>query len=285
MANPEHIKILQKGKDAIEQWYDTQAESISTEDNGLDLSRYDFSGHHFYKLELRNACFTKSRLQKAAFSLCNLMGACMDYADMQNSRISEVDLSFMVAQGADFSNASIEQTNFYDANLKASKFCESALETLSFINTDLSYCDLSGSTIRDTTFIGAKLQGAELTGIAIDRVSFVDSLTKDIHCDYLYIFDRDKCHEDFEKESADFKRRFHNEKYVFIKTLEPKYFIRTPSEGCWAAGDFKQFFENPPETGQDATSDKKNSKLDFFYNLYEKTLKALFSAVIEAMKS
>lgn len=43
--------------------------------------------------------------------------------------------------------------------------------------------------------------------------------------------------------------------------------------------------EKPAETGQDATSNKKNSKLDFFYKLYEKTLKALFSAVIEAMKS
>jgi hypothetical protein len=39
------------------------------------------------------------------------------------------------------------------------------------------------------------------------------------------------------------------------------------------------------ETEQDATSNKKNSKLDFFYKLYEKTLKALFSAIIEAMKS
>ncbi len=39
------------------------------------------------------------------------------------------------------------------------------------------------------------------------------------------------------------------------------------------------------ETGQDATSDKKNSKLDFFYKIYEKTLKAFFSAIIEAMKS
>ena len=39
------------------------------------------------------------------------------------------------------------------------------------------------------------------------------------------------------------------------------------------------------ETGQDATPDKKNSKLDFFYKIYEKTLKAFFSAVIEAMKS
>ena len=37
----------------------------------------------------------------------------------------------------------------------------------------------------------------------------------------------------------------------------------------------------PAETEQDATSDKKNSKLDFFYKIYEKTLKALFSAVIE----
>ena len=42
--------------------------------------------------------------------------------------------------------------------------------------------------------------------------------------------------------------------------------------------------EQSAETGQDATSNKKNSKLDFFYKLYEKTLKALFSAVIEAMK-
>jgi len=43
--------------------------------------------------------------------------------------------------------------------------------------------------------------------------------------------------------------------------------------------------EEPAETEQDATSDKKNGKFDFLYKLYEKTLKALFSAVIEAMKS
>ncbi len=39
------------------------------------------------------------------------------------------------------------------------------------------------------------------------------------------------------------------------------------------------------EMGKDATSDKKNSKLDFLYNLYEKTLKAFFSAIFDAMKS
>lgn len=43
--------------------------------------------------------------------------------------------------------------------------------------------------------------------------------------------------------------------------------------------------KRPEDTEQDATSDKKNGKFDCLYKLYEKTLKALFSAVIEAMKS
>ncbi len=38
-------------------------------------------------------------------------------------------------------------------------------------------------------------------------------------------------------------------------------------------------------TEQGTTSNKKNSKRELFYKLYEKTLKALFSAVIDAMKS
>ena len=38
-------------------------------------------------------------------------------------------------------------------------------------------------------------------------------------------------------------------------------------------------------TEQGTTSNKKNSKRELFYKLYEKTLKAFFSAVIEAMKS
>lgn len=42
---------------------------------------------------------------------------------------------------------------------------------------------------------------------------------------------------------------------------------------------------SPAETKQGTTSNKKNSKLDFFCKLYEKTLKVFFSAVIEAMKS
>lgn len=52
---------------------------------------------------------------------------------------------------------------------------------------------------------------------------------------------------------------------------------------AWAKVEAEK--EWPATTGQDVTSDKKNSKLDFFYKIYEKTLKALFSAVIEAMKS
>ncbi len=39
------------------------------------------------------------------------------------------------------------------------------------------------------------------------------------------------------------------------------------------------------EPGQGTTSNKKNSKLDFFYKLYERTIKGVVSAIIDAMKS
>ena len=58
MANPEHVEIVRKGKDAIDQWRQNLKES---------KPRLDLSGAYLYDAKLAGADLCESQLSKVDF--------------------------------------------------------------------------------------------------------------------------------------------------------------------------------------------------------------------------
>jgi len=145
----------------------------------LSQKRLDFSGYQqnqrgedidFSKLNLRDATFTNSYLNRAQFSGKDLTGAdftnaYLHHPNFTNANLTNVKFSSTHrCDGSIFLGAILEDTNFSGAQLTSSNFEGVDLSNSDFSNSKLYYSNFKSAQINDANFTNADLTKTDLSG-------------------------------------------------------------------------------------------------------------------------
>lgn len=158
--NPEHVEIVQRGKEAIDEWRQAHPEE---------------------QLDLSEANLSNANLSDANLAGANLVGANLSYADL-----FEVDLS-----EADLTEAALPHARLFEAKLVGAKLFGAELSRAVLSWADLSWADLSHAVLTEANLlganlVGANLAGAELTGTKLYGTARDDWNIEGIKCRYLF---------------------------------------------------------------------------------------------------
>ena len=129
MANPEHVKVVKQGKEAIDAWRREHPKE------SLNLSEADFILANLSRLNLSRANLSGANLSVADLSVADLSvadlsGAILFGADLSGAILSEADLSGAILIYTVFRNATVSEADFGSAVLGGTVFAD---------------CDLSGA--------------------------------------------------------------------------------------------------------------------------------------------
>jgi hypothetical protein len=126
MENEEHLKILQVGVDAWNDWREKNPEVIP-----------DLRGAILWSANLSGANLSWADLREAGLSEANLRGA-----SLWSANLSGADLS-----GADLREADLSEANLREADLTGAKLNSADLTETQLIRTDMCDAELTGSSI------------------------------------------------------------------------------------------------------------------------------------------
>jgi uncharacterized protein YjbI with pentapeptide repeats len=158
MAVEEHLKILQQGVDAWNEWRQKNPElvpnlhrAIPSEANlnKANLHGADLCGADLHMAYLIEADLRKAYLIKADLGSANLGGANLNEADLHEADLYRAILHIAYLIKADLS----------EANLRRADLRETMLGRAQLIETDL----------RDATLIGSRVYGASVWGIKVNE--------------------------------------------------------------------------------------------------------------------
>jgi uncharacterized protein YjbI with pentapeptide repeats len=218
VADPEHVKIVRQGKDAVANWrsteihrlfetlgYDHYYDSDAKLDlTGADLSGLDLPGVNLTAANLTDADLSGTDLQDASLRgarliRTRLVGARLSGAKLQSARFQEANLSSAELRKADLSNADLAdagifnadltEANLYAADLTAAQLLAGQLWRANLhkaklkrtrINTEnMSETNLAEADLSDAEISGTDLQGSNLTGSNLSRADLTGARTLD----------------------------------------------------------------------------------------------------------
>lgn len=162
MANHQHVAVVKKGREAIDEWRRMNPGKI------LNLSRADLREANLKGANLTAACAISTDLANANLSGANLSGANLSYASLRLADLS----------GANLVSAQLFNTNLIASNLSNADLSKANLEYANLELAELSHANLSES----------KLTGAVLLLLFISEgtVSFKQAVmrgTAILNCD------------------------------------------------------------------------------------------------------
>ncbi len=161
MANPEHLEIVLKGTESVNQWHEQH------QYEHLDLSNADLSG-----IALSKANLYESNLSGTNLSLADLTEAILFAADLSNANLSRASLSKAMLANADLSNANLSEadlsssdlsrTNLYKTNLHSANLSKADLVQAYSFGSDFSAVNLTNANLVAAGLINANLSKANL---------------------------------------------------------------------------------------------------------------------------
>jgi len=203
MANSEHVEIVKRGADAIQEWREENpdaplnlSEADLREANlrganlfeaslaGANLSRADLSAADLDGADLRGANLHGANLHGANLGgadlqKANLSGANLCEADLHMAHVSDGHLRGANLRGANFmwatlSGADLDGAHVRHANLCETLLCGATLRTADLSHSRLQGASLSGANLRDANLHGADLREANFHGAHIGATEFDD---------------------------------------------------------------------------------------------------------------
>jgi uncharacterized protein YjbI with pentapeptide repeats len=117
MANKDHFAILERGKDAWEQWRRRHPritpDLSKAELHGSDLRKFNLQG-----VNLRAANLCSAHLSGGNFRQADLFGAALCQANLSRTTLYGANLFGANLWGADLQEANLTEANLYGANLR-----------------------------------------------------------------------------------------------------------------------------------------------------------------------
>jgi hypothetical protein len=153
VANPEHLKNLELGVTAWNQWRDDNptvipdlrgADLQDKKLSGINLQHANLNDANLFLATLDDANFTNAKLQNSILGLTGLNYANLSGSDLWHSRISE---------------SIIEHAIFEAAHLNGVDFEASSLDHADFRRADLAFTNFNNASLNDANFAGAKVVG------------------------------------------------------------------------------------------------------------------------------
>lgn len=166
MANPDHVKVLREGAEALALW---RAQNPETP---LDLTSADLRGSNLAGACLGEADFRQAVLLDSDLSEADLRAADFSGADLRAANLSRVTGHAVQALGADFRRAillgadlragNFQAADFRAANLREADFRVAHLTSADFRRADLHKADLRRADLTEADFQDAYLRDALL---------------------------------------------------------------------------------------------------------------------------
>jgi len=163
MANPEHVRIVKQGAEAIAEWRKRnpreRLDLTGADLRGANLSAADLHAADLSGANLRGANLSAANLHEADLSGADLGAANLHEADLSGANLSAADLTW-----ADFSIADLAGVNLGAANLILADLSGANLAGANLIMANLSAANLSAANLSAANLGGANLRQANLAG-------------------------------------------------------------------------------------------------------------------------
>jgi uncharacterized protein YjbI with pentapeptide repeats len=185
MANPEHLRILEKGIEAWNQWR-KQYPDLEPDLSGADLSiadqktltrRAELLGEvlknwrQFRDLEAREPFLHGPDLRGVDFRGSDLHGASIRSSDLRQASLCEANL-----READLSEAVLCHADLHDAYLRDGKLRRANLTGACLSEADLVGADLTGARLGGTILTGAQAMGTAFSDIDLSLSKGLESI-------------------------------------------------------------------------------------------------------------
>ena len=204
MANPDHVKMLQQGVKAWNDWRASHPQvnpdlsgarlgGAKLNDANLreadlheaylreaELSKADLHRADLHMADLREAFLREANLSRANLNEVRLNGANLSEAILRRAILSEAILSEAHLGGANLSEANLSgailhRANLSRANLSRANLSRAHLNEAHLNKADLSRAQLHGADLREANLSGAFLREANLSGASLKSTTLVET--------------------------------------------------------------------------------------------------------------
>jgi hypothetical protein len=174
MANTEHLKILNEGVGAWNEW------RVATRLIHPDLSDAELSGAKLYCANLSGAdlsrtCLMEAELSDADLLVANLFGADLSGATLRGADLSGANLSSANLSRAFLFGANLSGADLSDANLSGANLSGAGLSGANLNHAKLYVANLSGSFLENTLFSKAYLNQTTFTFTSLKTAKGLES--------------------------------------------------------------------------------------------------------------
>lgn len=158
MANESHLKLLQQGRRAWNDWRKAEP-SVMPDLTGANLRKMNLRGVNLCRANLKGANLSKALLRKAELTEANLSEAKINRAELTEANLCKANLS-----GAHFYGASLRRANLSGAKLRAANLRQASLAEADLADADLTGCNVYGVSAWGLTLSkGTKQQNLIIT--------------------------------------------------------------------------------------------------------------------------
>jgi len=164
MANPEHVALVRKGKEAIAEW--RRANPWKRLDlSGADLRRAWLAGADLRRTKLSGANLSSADLSGSFLRSVELFGA-----NLIEARLSQADLSRAMLMEAHLTAARLWRANLTEASLSGANVAVAMLAEANLTDTNLTLANFSGTYLRQADLSGARLGATSLSNVDLSQV-------------------------------------------------------------------------------------------------------------------
>jgi uncharacterized protein YjbI with pentapeptide repeats len=137
MANPEHLRILEQGVEAWNEWR-SQNEGIRPDLREADLSDTNLSEANLSEANLASTDFSRANLTRANLTEAAVWGAFLTRAILTQASLARAQLIHTTFAGANLSETDLLGAYFLHTTLVGADFSGAGLSETVFSNTDLT---------------------------------------------------------------------------------------------------------------------------------------------------
>lgn len=178
MANKNHIKILDKGVEAWNEWREKKPKIIPSL-SYANLSGGDYRKANFQKVDFIRANLSKTNLSAAILDRANLWEADLSHANLKGSSINGAHLNSTVFRNANINHAELRSCTWLDSDLSKAHLEGVDLSELNLSRNTFAQCNLKKAVFRGSNLCGVDLNGSDLSGADLYEVNLRNANLKD----------------------------------------------------------------------------------------------------------